>query len=183
MGECTAEEIRDYTLVLKAHIGLATAVFPAGTPGGRIDAAARLPLWRSLMDYGHGTGHGVGFFLGVHEGPHQIRQNLDPTPMVEGMVTSDEPGLYREGKHGIRHENLLLTVDAGTTEFGHFLRFEPLTMCHFDTSALDLNLLDKWEIDWLNEYNSSVFEHLGTLLDEDVLEWLRVKTAPVGLES
>ena len=183
MGECTPEEIRDYTLVLKAHIGLAAAVFPSGTPGCRIDAAARLPLWRSLMDFGHGTGHGVGFFLGVHEGPHQIRQNLDPTPMVEGMVTSDEPGIYREGKHGVRHENLVLTVDAGTTEFGHFLRFEPLTMCHFDTSVLDLKLLDQWEIDWLNDYNRRVFEHLGTLLEEDVCEWLRIKTAPVGLES
>ena len=183
MGECTPEEIRDYTLALKAHIGLATAVFPAGTPGCRIDAAARLPLWRSLMDFGHGTGHGVGFFLGVHEGPHQIRQNMDPTPLVEGMVSSDEPGIYREGKHGVRHENLVLTVDAGTSEFGHFLRFEPLTMCHFDTSILDLSLLDKWEIDWLNEYHRTVFENLGTLLDEEVARWLQAKTAPVGLES
>lgn len=183
MGECTPEEIRDYTLVLKAHIDLACAVFPAGTPGCRIDAAARLPLWRQLMNFGHGTGHGVGFFLGVHEGPHQIRQNLDPTPMVEGMVSSDEPGLYREGKHGVRHENLVLTVDAGTSEFGHFLRFEPLTMCHFETSILDLSLLDKWEIEWLNDYHRTVYENLGTLLDEDLARWLQAKTAPVGLES
>ena len=180
MGECTPEEIRDYTLVLKAHIDLAMAVFPAGTPGCRIDAAARLPLWKSLMNFGHGTGHGVGFFLGVHEGPHQIRQNLDPTPMVEGMITSDEPGIYREGKHGVRHENLVLTVDAGTSEFGHFLRFEPLTMCHFDTSILDLSLLDKWEIEWLNEYHRTVFENLGTLLDEEVARWLHEKTRPIG---
>ena len=182
MGECTPEEIRDYTLVLKAHIDLATAVFPAGTPGCRIDAAARLPLWRNLMNFGHGTGHGVGFFLGVHEGPHQIRQNLDPTPMVEGMITSDEPGIYREGKHGVRHENLVLTVDAGTSEFGHFLCFETLTMCHFDTSILDLSLLDKWEIEWLNDYNRRVFDNLGTLLDEEVARWLKVKTSPIGLE-
>ena len=183
MGECTPEEVRDYTLALKAHIGLAAAVFPAGTPGCRIDAAARLPLWRSLMNFGHGTGHGVGFFLGVHEGPHQIRQNMDPTPIVEGMITSDEPGIYREGKHGVRHENLVLSVDAGTSEFGHFLRFEPLTMCHFDTSILDLSLLDKWEIEWLNDYHRTVYENLGTLLDEDVARWLQAKTAPVGLES
>lgn len=182
MGECTPEEIRDYTLVLKAHIDLAAAVFPAGTPGCRIDAAARLPLWRNLMNFGHGTGHGVGFFLGVHEGPHQIRQNLDPTPMVEGMVSSDEPGIYREGKHGVRHENLVLTVDAGTSEFGHFLCFEPLTMCHFDTSILDLSLLDRWEIEWLNAYNKRVFDNLGTLLDEEVARWLKVKTGPIGLE-
>lgn len=182
MGECTEEEVRDYTLVLKAHIDLALAVFPAGTPGCRIDAAARLPLWRELMDFGHGTGHGVGFFLGVHEGPHQIRQNLDSTPMIEGMVTSDEPGIYREGKHGVRHENLLLTVDAGHSEFGSFLKFETLTRCHFDTSILDLSLLDKREIEWLNEYNELVYRDVAPLLDENVAEWLRFKTLPVGLK-
>ena len=182
LGDCTQEEIRDYTLVLKGHIDLATAVFPAGTPGCRIDAAARLPLWRNLMNYGHGTGHGVGFFLGVHEGPHQIRQNMGPEPLVEGMVTSDEPGIYREGKHGVRHENLLLTVDAGTTGFGSFLAFETLTLCHFDTSAVDVSLLDRFELEWLNAYNRRVFETLGPLLDKEIAQWLEVKTAPLVLE-
>ena len=182
LGDCTQEEIRDYTLVLKGHIDLATAVFPAGTPGCRIDAAARLPLWRNLMNYGHGTGHGVGFFLGVHEGPHQIRQNMGPEPLVEGMVTSDEPGIYREGKHGVRHENLLLTVDAGTTGFGSFLAFETLTLCHFDTSAVDVSLLDRFELEWLNAYNRRVFETLGPLLDKEIAQWLEAKTAPLVLE-
>ena len=182
LGDCTQEEIRDYTLVLKGHIDLATAVLPAGTPGCRIDAAARLPLWRNLMNYGHGTGHGVGFFLGVHEGPHQIRQNMGPEPLVEGMVTSDEPGIYREGKHGVRHENLLLTVDAGTTGFGSFLAFETLTLCHFDTSAVDVSLLDRFELEWLNAYNRRVFETLGPLLDKEIAQWLEAKTAPLVLE-
>lgn len=182
MGECTPEEIRDYTLVLKAHIDLALAVFPYGTPGCRIDAAARLPLWAHLMDFGHGTGHGVGFFLCVHEGPHQIRQNLDPTPMVENMITSDEPGIYREGLYGIRHENLLLTREAGSSEFGHFLRFETLTLCHFDTSILDLSLLDRREIEWLNTYNATVYQSFASMLEDDVREWLEEKTRPVGLE-
>ena len=182
LGECTAEEIRDYTLVLKGHVDLAMAVFPAGTPGCRIDAAARMPLWRNLMNYGHGTGHGVGFFLGVHEGPHQIRQNLGPEPLLEGMVTSDEPGIYREGRHGVRHENLLLTVNAGSSEFGSFLAFETLTLCHFDTSAIDVSLLDKDEIEWINAYNRRVFLTLGPLLDKEIAQWLEAKTAPLVLE-
>ncbi len=182
MGECTPEEIRDYTLALKAHIDLALAVFPYGTPGCRIDAAARLPLWANLMDFGHGTGHGVGFFLCVHEGPHQIRQNTDGTPMVEGMVTSDEPGIYREGKHGVRHENLLLTEDAGRSEFGHFLKFETLTLCHFDTSILDLSLLEPREIAWLNTYNATVYHNLASLVGDEVARWLELKTRPVGLD-
>ena len=182
LGECTDEEIRDYTLVLKGHVDLAMAVFPAGTPGCRIDAAARMPLWRNLMNYGHGTGHGVGFFLGVHEGPHQIRQNLGPEPLLEGMVTSDEPGIYREGRHGVRHENLLLTVNAGSSEFGSFLAFETLTLCHFDTSAIDVSLLDKDEIEWINAYNRRVFLTLGPLLDKEIAQWLEAKTAPLVLE-
>ena len=124
----------------------------------------------------------MGFFLGVHEGPHQIRQNMGPEPLVEGMVTSDEPGIYREGKHGVRHENLLLTVDAGTTEFGSFLAFETLTLCHFDTSIIDVQLLDRYELEWLNAYNLKVFETLGPLLDEELRQWLKTKTAPIVLE-
>ena len=114
--------------MLKGHIDLAMAVFPEGTPGCRIDALAREPLWRSKRNFGHGTVHGVGWFLGVHEGPHDVRQNLNPTPLQPGMILSDEPGIYREGRHGVRHENLLLVVPAGENEFGRWLAFEPLTL-------------------------------------------------------
>ncbi len=179
MGECSELEKEDYTLVLKGHIDLAMAVFPAGTPGCRIDALAREPLWRSRRNFGHGTGHGVGFLLGVHEGPQDIRQNLNPTPLMPGMITSNEPGIYREGMHGVRHENLLLCTDAGGNEFGDWRAFETLTLCHFDTSALLVELLDKEEREWLNAYNARVFELLGERLDEDVREWLRLKTLPV----
>ncbi len=182
LGPCTRERAEDYTLVLKAHINLALAVFPSGTPGCRVDAAARLPLWKTLRDFGHGTGHGVGFFLGVHEGPAQIRQNLSPAPLLAGMVFSNEPALYREGSHGIRHENLMVVEEAGENEFGHFLRFRELTLCHFDTSILDASLLTKEEIDWLNSYNNRVFRTLGPLLDERTAAWLEVKTAPICLE-
>ena len=182
LGPCTKLERRDYTLVLKSHIDLATAVFPEGTPGCRLDAAARLPLWREYRDFGHGTGHGVGYFLGVHEGPCQIRQNMDPSPLKAGMVTSDEPGIYREGEFGVRHENLLLVVEAQQNEFGKFLRFEPLTMCHYDTSVLDLSLLDGWEIDWLDGYNRMVLENVGPFLDEEERKWLELKTKPLHLE-
>lgn len=182
LGECTDLERKDYTLVLKSHIDLATAVFPEGTPGCRLDAAARLPLWRHYRDFGHGTGHGVGYFLGVHEGPCQIRQNMDPSPLKAGMVTSDEPGIYREGEFGVRHENLLLVVEAQENGFGKFLRLEPLTMCHFDTSILDLSLLDGWEIDWLDGYNRMVLENVGPFLAEEERKWLEFKTKPLHLE-
>ncbi len=180
LGECTALEREDYTLVLKGHIALAMAVFPAGTPGCRIDALAREPLWRSMRNFGHGTGHGVGFFLGVHEGPQDIRQNLNPVGLEAGMIVSDEPGIYREGRHGVRHENLLLCTDAGSNEFGSWLRFEPLTLCHFDTSALEPNLLGDDELEWLNNYNELVFTTLGPLLPQEVALWLREKTAAIG---
>lgn len=180
LGKCTALEKEDYTLVLKGHIDLAMAVFPEGTPGCRIDALAREPLWRHMRNFGHGTGHGVGYWLGVHEGPQDIRQNLNPTPLQAGMITSDEPGLYREGKHGVRHENLLLCVDAGSNEFGHWLKFEPLTLCHFDTSILLTALLDKDELDWLDAYNEHVYRTLSPLLSPAVSGWLREKTRPIG---
>lgn len=179
LGPCSMQQRRDYTLVLKAHIGLATAVFPKGTPGCRIDAAARLPLWREGLDFGHGTGHGVGYFLGVHEGPGQIRQNMDASPVLEGMIFSDEPGLYREGEYGIRHENLLLVVPCVKNEFGEFLKFEPITMCHFDTSVIDVSLLDKWEVDWINMYNRRVLDNIGPFLEEDERRWLEFKTEKV----
>jgi Xaa-Pro aminopeptidase len=179
LGSCTALEREDYTLVLKGHIDLAMAVFPYGTAGCQIDALAREPLWSSLRNFGHGTGHGVGFYLNVHEGPQDIRQNFNSQPLLPGMITSDEPGIYREGQFGIRHENLLLTVDAGTNEFGHWLRFEPLTLCHFDTSVIQKELLGKAEIDWLNAYNARVYETLSPHLPSDIASWLRDKTKPI----
>lgn len=179
LGRCTALEREDYTLVLKGHIGLAMAIFPAGTPGCRIDALAREPLWRSLRNFGHGTGHGTGFFLGVHEGPQDIRQNLNPVPLMPGMIISDEPGIYREGRHGVRHENLLLCRDAGTNEFGSWLEFETLTLCHFDTSAVETSLLSAEERTWLNDYNERVYTSLRPHLPEQIGEWLREKTRPI----
>ena len=179
LGKCSQLEIEDYTLVLKAHIDLAMAVFPEGTPGCRIDALAREALWRSKRNFGHGTGHGVGFMLGVHEGPQDIRQNLNPVPLMSGMVLSDEPGIYREGLHGVRHENLMLVRDAGLNEFGHWLEFETLTLCHFDTSALDTSLLTSEQLEWLNEYNRKVYSSLSPYLSSSVAAWLEEKTEAV----
>ena len=179
LGPCSRLEKEDYTLVLKGHIALARAVFPAGTPGCRLDVLAREPLWEYMRNYGHGTGHGVGWFLGVHEGPQDIRQNLNPQALLPGMAFSDEPGIYREGMHGVRHENLLLCVKAGSNEFGEWLRFEPLTMCHFDTSALLPELLTEAERDWLNNYNAQVYDTLRPMLGDVEGDWLLRKTAAI----
>ncbi len=179
MGECTPLEMEDYTLVLKGMIQLAMAVFPRGTAGCQLDVLARNALWRSKRNFGHGTGHGVGFFLGVHEGPQDIRQNFNSQPLLSGMVTSDEPGIYREGRHGVRHENLLLCVPAGRNDFGDWLAFETLTICHIDTSAIVRSLMQAEEIAWLNAYNASVFERLAPRLPANVAEWLRSKTLPI----
>ena len=179
MGECTELEKEDYTLVLKGHIGLAMAVFPAGTAGCQIDALAREPLWRARRNFGHGTGHGIGFFLGVHEGPHDIRQNFNRTPLLPGMITSDEPGIYREGLHGVRHENLILCVEDGKNEFASWNRFETLTLCHFDTAALIPELLSSEEKQWLNDYNETVYRTLSPSLPSEVAAWLREKTEPI----
>jgi Xaa-Pro aminopeptidase len=172
LGPCTMLEKEDYTLVLKGHIDLAMAVFPRGTAGCQLDALARGPLWRTHRNFGHGTGHGVGFFLGVHEGPQDIRQNFNRTPILPGMITSNEPGIYREGMHGIRHENLVLCVEASRNEFGDWLRFETLTLCHFDTSAIIIDLLDREETEWLNAYNARVYRTLAPLLPPEEAEWL-----------
>ena len=179
LGPCTALEVEDYTLVLRGHIDLAMAIFPRGTAGCQIDALAREPLWRARRNFGHGTGHGVGFFLGVHEGPQDIRQNFNRQPLEPGMISSDEPGLYREGMHGVRHENLLLCRPVGDNEFGSWLGFETLTLCHYDTSCLDVSLLTADERDWLNSYNERVFRELSPRLPAEVAAWLRDKTRPV----
>ena len=179
LGPCSQLEKEDYTLVLKGHIDLAKAVFPSGTAGCQIDALAREPLWASKRNFGHGTGHGVGFYLNVHEGPQDIRQNFNRQPLVPGMITSNEPGIYREGKYGIRHENLVLCVDAGTNDFGQWCRFETLTLCHLDTSIVIKELLDASEIEWLNSYNAKVFQTLSPRLPSEIAQWLRKKTLPI----
>ena len=179
LGLSTPLEREDYTLALRGHIGLAMAVFPRGTAGCQIDALAREPLWKAKRNFGHGTGHGVGFFLGVHEGPQDIRQNFNSVALEPGMICSDEPGIYREGMHGIRHENLLLCRAVGDNEFGSWLGFEPLTLCHFDTSCLEVSLLTADERDWLNAYNERVYRTLSPRLPADVAAWLRNQTLPV----
>ena len=179
LGPVTPLEREDYTLALKGHIDLSMAVFPRGTCGPHLDILAREPLWRQLRNYGHGTGHGVGFFLNVHEGPHELRQSFNAVPFEPGMVVSVEPGLYREGMHGIRHENLLLCRAVGDSEFGSFLGFETLTLCHIDTSCVEKALLNADELAWLNAYNERVFRELSPRLPADVAAWLREKTLPL----
>lgn len=175
LGRCSRQEKEDYTLVLKAMIDLTLAVFPEGTAGCQIDAIARGPLWRTFRNFGHGTGHGIGFYLGVHEGPQTIRQNFNSQPMLPGMVTSNEPGLYREGKHGIRHENAVLCREEEKTEFGRFLGFETLTCCHIDTSIVKRKLLTDDEWNWLKSYNRVVYRILKNRLAPEVAKWLKKK--------
>lgn len=179
LGPCTPLEKEDYTLTLKGHIALSKIVFPKGTAGCQLDVLARAPLWNSKRNFGHGTGHGVGFYLNVHEGPQEFRQNFNKQAFLPGMITSDEPGIYREGRHGVRHENLILCVEAGENDFGRWLRFEPLTLCHFDTSVVVRELLDDSEVKWLNDYNERVFLTLSPRLSSDVAAWLREKTRAI----
>ncbi|MEO8778143.1 MAG: aminopeptidase P family protein [Rhodanobacter sp.] len=182
LGETTTEQRRDATLVLKGMIGLSRARFPKGTSGPQIDALARAPLWAAGMDYGHGTGHGVGYFLNVHEGPHGIRPPAPGGALVAlepGMISSIEPGLYKPGRHGIRHENLALVIDAEQSEFGEFLGFETLTMCPFDRRALEPDLLSPEERAWLDDYHANVRAALSPLLEDADLEWLNRHCAPL----
>ncbi|HEY8586714.1 MAG TPA: aminopeptidase P family protein [Rhodanobacter sp.] len=182
LGETTAEQRRDATLVMKGMIGLSRARFPKGASGPQLDALARAPLWAAGMDYGHGTGHGVGYFLNVHEGPHGIRPPVAGgalVPLEPGMISSIEPGLYKAGRHGIRHENLAVVVAAEQTEFGEFLAFETLTMCPFDRRALEPSLLNPEERAWLDDYHANVRAALSPLLDDADLEWLNRHCAPL----
>ncbi|MGB6028140.1 MAG: aminopeptidase P family protein [Rhodanobacter sp.] len=182
LGETTAEQRRDATLVLKGMIGLSRARFPRGASGPQLDALARAPLWAAGTDYGHGTGHGVGYFLNVHEGPHGIRAPAPGgalVPLEPGMISSIEPGLYKPGRHGIRHENLAVVIEADRTEFGEFLAFETLTMCPFDRRALEPNLLNPEERAWLDDYHANVRAALSPLLADADLEWLNRHCAPL----
>lgn len=179
LGEPTKEEITDYTLVLKGHINLAMAKFPANTRGSQLDVLARKALWDRAINYGHGTGHGVGHFLNVHEGPQSIRMDENSTTLKPGMITSNEPGVYRANKHGIRIENLILTVPAESTEFGQFYKFETLTQCYIETSLVNKELLSDVEIKWLNDYNQEVYDNISRYLMEDEREWLKNKTKAI----
>ena len=179
MGDCTDLEKEDYTLVLKGMIDLSMAVFPRGTAGCQIDSIARMPLWKKMRNFGHGTGHGIGYYLCVHEGPQSIRYQYNPQPLLPGMVTSNEPALYREGMHGVRHENIVLCREAGISEFGDWLDFETLTCCHFETSAVVPEILGPEALEWLNDYNAWVYRTLAPLLPADTAAWLRDKTMPI----
>ena len=176
LGSLTEEERRDYTLALKGHIMLARAKFPEGSSGTQLDAYARFAMWQEGINYLHGTGHGVGSYLCVHEGPHQIRMNYMPAPLRPYMTVTNEPGIYREGKHGVRIENTQLIVPYRTTAFGSFLGFEPLTLCPIDTTPIILSMLSPDEISWLNEYHQMVFDKLAPLLDDEHRAWLRNAT-------
>ena len=179
LGPCTALEKEDYTLVMKGHIDLSMAVFPAGTCGCHLDILARNPLWQTKRNFGHGTGHGIGFFLNVHEGPQEFRQNFNAYPYVPGIINTIEPGLYREGMHGVRHENVVLVREDGKNDFGTWYSFETLTLCHYDTSVLVRDLLTPDEIAWLNAYNERVYRTLSPRLPADIAAWLREKTRAI----
>jgi Xaa-Pro aminopeptidase len=182
LGETTAEQRRDATLVLKGMIDLSRARFPKGASGPQLDALARAPLWACGLDYGHGTGHGVGYFLNVHEGPHAVRPPVTGgalVPLEPGMITSIEPGLYKPARHGIRHENLAVVVQADQTEFGEFYAFETLTLCPFDRRALEPGLLDPGERAWLDDYHATVRGALAPLLEDADLAWLERHCAPL----
>ncbi|MFT4223441.1 aminopeptidase P family protein [Dysgonomonas sp.] len=176
VGALTDQMKKDYTMVLKGHIDIATAVYPQGTRGSQLDILARKALWDNGLNYLHGTGHGIGHFLNVHEGPQNIRMNENPTTLQIGMVTSNEPGLYRAGQYGIRIENLVLTKHEVTTGFGDFYSFETLTLCPIDTTPIIKEMLTEKELAWFNEYHKQVYDCLSPLLDTEEKEWLKQKT-------
>ncbi len=168
LGKITVQQKQDYTLVLKGMIALTNAVFPAGTKGCHLDILARKPLWENGMNYGHGTGHGVGHFLSVHEGPFAIRQEFNENAIEPGMVMSNEPAFYREGKYGIRTENMMVCIEKQETEFGKFLGFETLTLCPIDTTLIDLDLMNSEEKIWLNSYHKKVNTELKSLIKQEL---------------
>ena len=185
IGQVSAAQKRDYTLVLKGMINLSRAVFPRGTLSPMLDALARVPLWQHGLDYGHGTGHGVGYFINVHEGPQSISKAVPDAHMAmeAGMITSNEPGLYRPGQWGVRIENLVLNVERETPEqgrFGEMLAFETLTLCPIDTRCIDLALLGAEDAAWLDAYHAEVRRRLAPLLQGAALQWLQTRTAPLA---
>ena len=180
LGPVSDEERRTYTLVLKGHIQLQQLKFPDGATGTQLDAVARRDLWAAGLNYLHGTGHGVGSYLNVHEGPHQIRMEHRPAPLHAGMTVTDEPGIYVEGRFGVRIENLLLVQPYCETDFGRFLQFETLTLCPIDKAPILPALLTAEEVQWLNDYHQMVYERLAPHLDEADKAWLREATSPIS---
>ena len=182
LGPLTDEERLDYTLVLKGHIRLALTRFPDGISGTQIDALARYAMWQHGINYGHGTGHGVGSYLCVHEGPHQIRHTWKPAPLHAGMTVTNEPGIYRQGKHGVRIENTMLIVEDGETEFGRFLHLEPLTLCPIDLTPVLWDMMTPEEITYLNTYHKKVYDELSPLLEEEERQWLNGQCSMVNVQ-
>lgn len=181
LGPLTHEERTDYTLVLKGHIRLAMAKFPTGTCGTQLDVLARYAMWQHGINFGHGTGHGVGSYLCVHEGPHQIRMNYMPAPLLPGMTVTNEPGIYRAGKHGVRIENTMMVEEYMESDFGHFLQLTPLTLCPIDMESIVWEMMDADEVQYLNDYHARVYSELSPLLQGDDLAWLQEATAQVRL--
>ena len=179
LGELTDEEKKIYTLVLKGHIQIEICKFPSGSSGTQIDILARKDMWREGLNYLHGTGHGVGTYLNVHEGPHQLRMEWKPAPLVAGMTVTDEPGIYLPGRCGVRTENTLLIVPYRETEFGYFLQFEPLTLCPIDKTPIIKEMMAAEEVVWLNDYHQMVFDRLSPYLDVDEKTWLQEACAPL----
>lgn len=174
MGTPSAREKHDYTLVLKGHIALSRALYPEGTRGYQLDILARQPLWNAGLNYGHGTGHGVGYILNVHEGPQRISSHPVDEVLKPGMITSNEPGIYREGEHGIRIENLIMTVPwKDSPEVESFYAFETMTLCPYEQKLIDLSLLDDGEKSWINTYHNEVLKRLSPYLNEEEVKWLR----------
>ena len=179
VGPLTEQMKKDYTNVLKGHIQIATAIYPQGTRGSQLDVLARKALWDNCLHYSHGTGHGIGHFLNVHEGPQNIRLEENPVTLQPGMVTSNEPGLYRAGEYGIRIENLIITQEFNKNEFGAFYNFETITLCHIDTAPIVKELMTQKEIEWLNNYHTMVFDKLSPHLNEEEKAWLKEKTKSI----
>lgn len=179
LGPVTDEQKHIYTLVLKGHIRLAMAKFPANASGAQLDILAREAMWREGLNYMHGTGHGVGSYLSVHEGPHQIRMEYKPEPLRVGMTVTNEPGLYLAGKFGVRIENTMLITEYMNTEYGRFLKLEPLTLCPIDKAPIDVDMLADEELDYLNDYHAAVFKSLSPYLDDEMTEWLANACAPL----
>jgi len=179
LGELTEEEKEDYTLVLKGHLNLSTAIFLEGTPGCSLDVLARRALWSKGLDFKHGTGHGVGYLLNVHEGPQGIRRELNPIALEEGMIVSNEPGVYKADKHGVRIENLIAVQEKEKNDFGKFMCFKDLTLCPYELDAINISLLNEDEKSWLNDYHKKVLEKLSPYLLEDEVLWLRNATKEI----
>lgn len=178
LGQPTAKEKRDYTIVLKSHIALSRLRFPVAAQGMQLDGITRSILWQHGLNYAHGTGHGVGFFLNVHESPPTIGPNISNSPIVKGMVISNEPALYRQQQYGIRIENLLLTI--ADEYFDNFLRFETLSICHYDINLIDVSLLERDEIYWINTYHQNCFAKLSPWLRPAIIRWLEQRCQALG---